>query len=484
VHQNQLLRASFATRLLWIIALAGLSCCVKVEIHPQPSSYKSDFSQIVFLSNQALVPEDTNKKSDVYVLETASKRMYRLVPPQPTDPTIESYRSYARSSTNGRFVLFSEVRISASLPKGGASSVWLYDFETEQHQLVSTNSSGAPAEYLSENSSLPGGVSDDGRHIAFQSFATNLIPNDTNAGLDIFYKNLGSGNTMRLSQDTAGNGGFNPEQKEGAFSISPIVSASGQFAAFSANAINLVPGITNRVWDVFVADLQKGGLKRVSTTHLANAEVKSHAVNPDISSDGRHVVFSTISDHYQDFDYKAWNSPPLTCPNAGPNTVVDGVHGLCGSGQIVMKDTQTSAVERISMDFNNQPAYCGLSRFPRISPDAEARYVVFQSKSKTLAGEKPAPHQCFSRHPADRIFLRDRETQTTKLLSIDENGRRLKGPCILPWFSPRGLEVAFYCESPLFADEPTPKPGTPRSWVVFVKNLETGTLWKPELHSN
>src|SRR5207253_4838913 len=90
-------------------------------------------------------------------------------------------------------------------------------------------------------------ISADGRFVAFQSGATDLVPGDTNGAYDVFVYDRQTGVTERVSVDSAGNQGND-------FSGSPVLSADGRLVTFESRATNLVPGDTNGQWDVFVHD--------------------------------------------------------------------------------------------------------------------------------------------------------------------------------------------------------------------------------------
>src|SRR5688572_16489772 len=66
---------------------------------------------------------------------------------------------------------------------------------------VTVDDSGAQA---NRDSAEPS-ISADGRYVAFESLATNLVPNDTNNGLDVFVHDLTAGTTGRVSLDSSGN---------------------------------------------------------------------------------------------------------------------------------------------------------------------------------------------------------------------------------------------------------------------------------------
>src|SRR5438132_902839 len=90
-------------------------------------------------------------------------------------------------------------------------------------------------------------ISADGRFVAFQSGASNLVLSDTNGVYDVFVHDRQNGTTTRVSVDSngaEGNGGC----------YEPSISADGRFVAFYSYATNLVPGGTNGWPQVFARD--------------------------------------------------------------------------------------------------------------------------------------------------------------------------------------------------------------------------------------
>ena len=88
-------------------------------------------------------------------------------------------------------------------------------------------------------------ISADGRFVTFESFATNLVPGDTNGTLDVFIRDRKMRTTRRVS---VGPGGLQGDLG----SFSPELSADGRLVAFESDATNLVPDDTNGVADIFV----------------------------------------------------------------------------------------------------------------------------------------------------------------------------------------------------------------------------------------
>src|SRR5205814_1949170 len=109
----------------------------------------------------------------------------------------------------------------------------------------------------SNAASLGSGLSADGRLVAFQSAATNLVAGDTNGTTDVFVHDRQTDTTARVSVASDGTQGNGASAGVG-------LSADGRFVAFHSAATNLVAGDTNGATDVFVHDRQTGTTERVS----------------------------------------------------------------------------------------------------------------------------------------------------------------------------------------------------------------------------
>ena len=123
--------------------------------------------------------------------------------------------------------------------------------ESPKITRVSVSSKGVEADYDSKNAS----VSADGRFVAFESKASNLVPGDTNGATDVFGHDLSQGTTWRISVDSSGNQGDGNSRR-------PKVSADGSGVMFSSSATNLVSGDTNGVNDMFLRDTISGTTTR------------------------------------------------------------------------------------------------------------------------------------------------------------------------------------------------------------------------------
>ena len=146
----------------------------------------------------------------------------------------------------------------------------------------SVSSTGEQGDYSS--SCYQASTSADGRLIAFQSYATNLVPDDTNGFWDVFVHDQAAGTTVRASVSTSGN-----QANDDVFS--PALSRDGRYATFDSYASNLVPGDTNGATDAFLHDLQAGTTERVSVSSTG-AQGDDLSWSPVPSGNGRLVALT------------------------------------------------------------------------------------------------------------------------------------------------------------------------------------------------
>jgi Tol biopolymer transport system component len=187
-------------------------------------------------------------------------------------------------SADGRFVSFSSD--ATNLVAGDTNAdmdVFVHDRRTGTTERVSVLTGGAQGNSFSW---VPA-ISADGRFVAFDSYASNLVAGDTNGCHDIFVRDRQSGTTERVSVATGGGQGNNQ-------SYFPSISADGRYVAFESNATNLVPGDTNGFGDVFIRDRQSGTTARVSVDSV-EGQGNSSSAAPSISANGRYVAFDSVA---------------------------------------------------------------------------------------------------------------------------------------------------------------------------------------------
>ena len=146
---------------------------------------------------------------------------------------------------------------------------------------VSVDSFGGQADGKSNGTDM----TPDGRYVVFDSEATNLVPNDSNGVLDVFVYDQQTGQTTRVSVGANGTQGNGP-------SFGGKISADGRFVAFASRATSLVAVDANAFQDVFVHDRETGETALISLGH-DGAPSDGDSGWPDISADGRYVVFES-----------------------------------------------------------------------------------------------------------------------------------------------------------------------------------------------
>jgi len=124
--------------------------------------------------------------------------------------------------------------------------IFVRDLSDDTTVLVSRASgiSGAPS---NGHSSAPS-ISADGRYVVFISSASNLVPNDTNIGFDLFVRDLQANTTVRVSLDEDGDQVANPDTF-----INSVISGNGRSSAFSYPD-PLVSDDSNFTSDIYVRD--------------------------------------------------------------------------------------------------------------------------------------------------------------------------------------------------------------------------------------
>ncbi len=159
--------------------------------------------------------------------------------------------------------------------------------------------------------------------IAFESQASNLVPQDTNGVSDVFLYDFTAGTMARLSETPNGVEG------NGA-STSPVFSMGNQTVAFLTEADNLVPNDLNGVADVVVYNTLIHALDLRSTSTGEDA-AGAASQSPSISQNGQVVVFTSDADNLVQGDFNGFrdlfsrSSDYLTADRSDISAAVGGV---------------------------------------------------------------------------------------------------------------------------------------------------------------
>ncbi len=377
---------------------------------------------------------------------------------------------------------------------------------TPQIQLVSVNRTGTNG-----SGGLNGGVGEytisaNGRFVAFTTFASDLVTNDTNGGAgrpiqDVFIRDLQTETTTLVSVNRFGADSGNDN------SGSPSISANGRFVAFSSDASDLVAtssgscNIPARGGNVFVRDLQTGATVLASVNRAGTDCGNGGSVLPSISADGRFVAFLSHASNLvandtngqQDVfvrDLQTGTTVQASINHAGTNggNGVTGTPLLSANGRFVafasqasdlvatdtngtwdifVRDLQMAKTTLVSVNWagtnsgNGRSGNVPVGTDFAVSPDG--RFVAFFSAASDLVATDT--------NGADDVFMRDLQTRTTTLVSFNRAGTNSGNHDSLhPSLSADGRFVAF--ESLASDLVTTDSNGTDD---VFVRDLQAGT---------
>jgi Tol biopolymer transport system component len=300
-------------------------------------------------------------------------------------------------SANGTVVAFDS--FATNLHAGDTlddGDVYVKQLATGGLTLASTDDDGTKGDNSSANASLAG----DGSAVAFDSSATNLDPADDDTLADVYVKDLASGGLTLASTSAGGDKG------DGS-SLSPSLSGTGTFVAFSSASTNLVPADTDATVDIFVKELATGAVTLVSTDDLGT-KGNGDSSEASISADGTRVAFTSTSTNLDPAD---------------PD----------GDADVYVKDLLTGDIELASITIAGSKGV-GADSTPSLSADGSA--VAFSSFSENL---DPADTDL-----AEDVYVKDLDTGSLVLASTSDEGTKGDAGSGAASLSGDGSKVAFH----------------------------------------
>jgi Tol biopolymer transport system component len=279
-----------------------------------------------------------------------------------------------------------------------AADVFLRDRQTGTTVRCSVSSAGVQGNDFSNSAS----VSDSGL-VAFASTASNLAGPDTNGFGDVFLYDPGTATTTLVSFNAAGTDSGN-----GA-SFDPHISADGTTIAFTSDATDLVAGGSpGGFLQIFV---RQGGVTRLVSASEAGVAGDADSGNilfggNSLSSDGRFVVFESDATNLVPGDTN-------------------------GTDDVFLRDLQAGTLERVSLAWDGQQ---GNSDSFASTVSADGRFVSFASLATNLVPGGASTVQ---------VYVRDRTTPTTLMLSVNAQGTPGDGGGNVPAISRDGRYVVF-----------------------------------------
>jgi len=322
----------------------------------------SDNGRYVAFSSDAtnLVAEDTNGKTDVFRRDLLTGKTVRVSIGSSKAAGSGGAWLYSSISGNGNLVAFvSEATDLVPGDTNGTKDIFVRNLTTGVTQRVSVSSSGEQSEpepanppsiYLKQRDNGEPVISGDGGSVAFSSYASNLVPGDTNQAEDVFVHSLVTGRTTRVSVKADGSQAETTD-KYGSGASSPSISANGKVVAFYAIFTDLL-ATPNHPYDSYVHHLDTGKNELAEVTTDGGPGAKG-AGNPVLSPSGKSVAF-----HSED-------------TNVAP--------GDPGSGEFV-RNLTTGEVHRIATNQAGEP----FDLYAQIVALANDTTALFQSAASNV----------------------------------------------------------------------------------------------------
>ncbi|MCK9362409.1 MAG: hypothetical protein M0P74_02225 [Syntrophales bacterium] len=249
-------------------------------------------------------------------------------------------------------------------------------------------------------------ISKDGVHVAFYSWASNLVDDDTNSIADIFVRNRTTGVTVRANVATDGT-------QADDISENPSLSGDGRFVAFQSKATVATQlakdvAFVEDSYHVYLRDLGNNQTILVSK-NLPGREIGAgYSYRPRVSFDGRYVVFDSWVVHQFEGD---------------PYYKYD----------VFLYDRQTDSLILVSRNVSGTQGN-GSDQGPDITGDG--RYVVFESQSTNIVSNTLDG-------TTSHLIRRDLQTGENLLVSVNSEGTPADKSCTEPRISDDGRYVTF-----------------------------------------
>jgi len=303
------------------------------------------------------------------------------------------------TSSDGRFVAFDSD--AGNLLPGDTryrTHVMLMDRLLNRVERISESATGEPGDSSGFHPSING----DGTLVAFTSAARNLTLNEQDFADDIFVKNRVSGEIERISNRNADDNAGRSYQA--------AMSNSGRYVAFTSTS-SFEVGIvdTNGRPDIFVYDQDSERTEIVRPTiNGQQVEPNGESGNPTLSADGRYVAFVS-------------NATNLVSPALAE-----------AKFNVYIYDRFSRAIELVSSGSNGLPADKD-SQLPSISGDGQL--VAYQSDATNLVpGDSNGKRD---------VFLFDVLTKRTRRISINSDGVQGNQDSQFPAMSQDGKTIVF-----------------------------------------
>lgn len=251
----------------------------------------------------------------------------------------------AAISGDGKSVAFESLATNlVQEDKNGVRDVFVWHAATNTIKKVSMGAGGKEANAESFEPSVSG----DGSLIAFTSTASNIsITEKGVSNNNVFLYDAQKDNSIMISID--------PITRKGGGGSKPSISHDGNRIAFYSHTATLDAGDNNGLWDIFLWEKNMPVLKRVSLTadgkeRNQGTESANRIVAPAISGNGQYIAYSTTATNMTPGDINAWQDVFVYDINSGTTVIASqGVDGKPGNA-----DSPIGQGEKIAISFDGK----------------------------------------------------------------------------------------------------------------------------------
>jgi len=257
------------------------------------TAISGDGRYVAFVSSATnLVSGDTNNASDVFLHDRVARTTTRVsVGTTGVQGNLSS--TNPSLSRDGSRIAFQS---AAGNLIGGADTNSLTDVFVASRTGVTFRASQPSGGGQADGASVNAAMSGDGRSVAYESRATNLVSGDSSGRSDVFHHNLAVPTNRVTTRVVNGVNAREFNDPGNGDSGNPSISHDGAVVAFRSSATNLVSGDANgSVQDVFVADLRAplGSQNRLASVAFTSGGANGVSAMPALSSNAQVATFGT-----------------------------------------------------------------------------------------------------------------------------------------------------------------------------------------------
>jgi Tol biopolymer transport system component len=329
--------------------------------------------------------------------------IHRTAPQRDSVPMLTGALSM---SADGAFVAFESLAnlVAGDTNSSSVSDIYVLDVNSGRIELASIGRDGSSATGSSSTPSL----SADGRYVAFDSIASNLVPDKVPDCVSVFLHDRRANTSRAIVRSSAYRSSILCGSRA-------AMSNDGRAIAFESPSVNLVDGNDENgaSTDVYVTDVFTGTMSRVSVGDQGKQHSVGASGHAAISGDGRYVAFTSTA-----------------CIDR-PRPEVRGVVQAPCLRQVYVHDRHTARTRAVRATGGNWPN--GPTFGAAIS--ADGRYVAFTSTATNIVRSRI--------NNRSQIYVYDTERDESELVSRSPQGKPGNGDSSMPAITGSGRFVVF-----------------------------------------